>query len=105
MSGDILSYHDFVRVIFQTAFVTVYFIFIFPDLDTNNMNNQSIPDSKGDAPTSQNGHTPVIFQTTEGQSVNLTEIIEQTVISPSFIESIGPEYILLPNHRAHMRHH
>jgi hypothetical protein len=25
--GQILSYHDFVRVIFQTAFVTVYFIF------------------------------------------------------------------------------
>jgi len=60
------------------------------DLDTNNMNNQSISDSKSDAPTSQNGHTPVIFQTTEGQSVNLTEIIQQTVISPSFIESIGP---------------
>jgi hypothetical protein len=54
------------------------------------MNNQSMSDSKSDAPTSQNGHTPVIFQTTEGQSVNLTEIIQQTVISPSFIESIGP---------------
>jgi hypothetical protein len=54
------------------------------------MNNQSISDSKSDAPTNQNGHTPVIFQTTEGQSVNLTEIIQQTVISPSFIKSIGP---------------
>ena len=60
------------------------------DLNTNNMNNQSIFDSKSDAPTSENGHTPVIFQTTEGQSVNLTEIIQQTVINPSFIESIGP---------------
>ena len=59
------------------------------DLDTNNMNNQSISDSKSNAPTSQNGHTPVIFQTTESQSVNLTEIIQQVVISPSFIESIG----------------
>jgi hypothetical protein len=27
MTGHTLSYHDFVRVIFQTAFVTVYFIF------------------------------------------------------------------------------
>ena len=50
------------------------------DLDTNNMNNQSISDSKSYAPTSQNGDTPV----------NLTEIIQQTVICPSFIESIGP---------------
>ena len=63
------------------------------DLDTNNMNNLSMSDSKSDAPTtggtSQNGHTPVIFQTTEDQSVNLAEIIQQTVISPRFIESIG----------------
>jgi hypothetical protein len=29
-------------------------------------------------------------ESTEGQSVNLTEIIQQTVICPSFIESIGP---------------
>ena len=64
------------------------------DLDTNNMNNLSISDSKSDAPTtggtSQNGHTSVIFQTTEDQSVNLAEIIQQMVISPRFIESIGP---------------
>ena len=30
MTCQILSYHDFVRVIFQTALVTVYFIFYFP---------------------------------------------------------------------------
>jgi hypothetical protein len=45
------------------------------DLDTNNMNNQSISHSKSYAPISQNDDTPAIFQTTEGQSVNLTEII------------------------------
>lgn len=33
---------------------------------------------------------PIIFTTTEGQSVNLSEVIKHTIASPDFVECIGP---------------
>ena len=52
------------------------------DLDTNNMNNQSISDSKSYAPTSQNGDTPVIFQTTEQFYLNANGLLDKNSNNP-----------------------
>ncbi|CAC5423290.1 unnamed protein product [Mytilus coruscus] len=57
---------------------------------------QSVTDSVVQSTTSPStshrlpSQPPIIFTTTEGQSVNLSEVIKHTIVSPDFVDCIGP---------------
>ncbi|CAC5368803.1 unnamed protein product [Mytilus coruscus] len=58
-----------------------------PQSDTDSVVQSSTSPSTSHTLPSQ---PPIIFTTTEGQSINLSEVIKHTIASPDFVDCIGP---------------